>query len=105
MSRKIYKLCLVRGFTEAYHQLSEEGKQSIWNEVESAMKKADSKMVTPYYNCRWSNEQYQTFFIIEYPDADAAIADATHMENANWHRYINAETILAYDGGMETANT
>ncbi len=99
MSRKIYKLCLVKGFTEAYNLLSDEGKKDVWGKVESAMGKAGSKMITPYYNCRWSNEQYQNFFIIEYPDAEAAITDTTNLEQADWYRYIIAETILAYDGG------
>jgi hypothetical protein len=103
MSKKIFKLCLVKGFTEAYRQLSEEGKKEIWDKIGSFADNSASKMITPYYNCRWSNEQYQTFFIIEYPDIEAVIAETNNNEQADWYRYIIAETILGLDGGSETA--
>jgi hypothetical protein len=58
MSTKIYKLCLIRGYTEAYYQLSEEAKEKLWEQVGHGIEAAGAKMATPYYDCRWSNDKY-----------------------------------------------
>jgi len=101
MSQKIYKLCLIRGYTEAYYQLSEEARKKLWDEVGSVIKKAGAKMSSPYYECRWSNDKYTTFFIMEYPNIEAAIADTDGVEKAEMFRYMMSETIL----GVESSET
>lgn len=97
MSQKIYKLCLIRGFTEAYYQLSEEARKKLWDEVGSVIEKAGAKMATPYYNCRWSNDKYSTFFTMEYPNIEAAIADTNGVEKAQLFRYMVSETIMGIE--------
>lgn len=57
MSQKIYKLCLIHGYTEAYYQLSQQEKEQLWERVSQAIEKAGAKMATPYYNARWSNDK------------------------------------------------
>lgn len=100
MSQKIYKLCLIRGYTEAYYQLSEEEKKKLWERVGNAIDKAGAKMATPYYNCRWSNDKYLIFFTMEYPNVEAAMIDTAGVEEAQLFRYLVTETIL----GIEAAN-
>ena len=100
MSRKIHKLCLIRGYTEAYFQLPEEEKKKLWEQVTEAIEKAGAKMATPYYNCRWSNDKYVTFFIMEYPDIESAISDTAGVEKAGLFRYMVSETILGYEEGQ-----
>jgi hypothetical protein len=95
MSPKIYKLCLIRGYTEAYYQLSEAEKSKLWEQVGNVIEKSSAKMATPYYNARWSNDKYMTFFIMEYPDIEAAMADTEGVEKAELYRYLVSETILA----------
>jgi len=101
MSQKIHKLCLVRGYTEAYYQLSEEAKESLWAEVGKAIEKAGAKMATPYYGCRWSNDKYHSFFMMEYPDVESAIADTAGVEKAGLFRYMVSETILGIEEDAE----
>ena len=103
MSQKIHKLCLVRGYTEAYYQLSDEAKQKLWEEVGAALDGAGAKLVTPYYNCRWSTDKYRTFFVMEYPNIEAAIADTTGVEKAGLFRYMISETILGVEENLEVA--
>lgn len=103
MSKKIYKLCLIRGYTEAYYQLSEDEKKSLWERVGKAIEKAGAKMATPYYSCRWSNDKYHTFFTMEYPDVESAIMDTTGVEEAGLFRYMVSETILGIEEGVEGA--
>src|SRR5271157_4640776 len=101
MSRKIYKLCLIRGYTEAYYQLSEEARKSLWDKVFAVIEKAGAKMAGPYYDCRWSNDKYITFFMMEYPDVEAAIKDTAGVEKAELFRYMVSETILGIEQGKE----
>jgi hypothetical protein len=101
MSKKIYKLCLIRGYTEAYYQLSEEEKKQLWDHVTNAIEKAGAKMATPYYNCRWSNDKYLTFFTMEYPSVEAAMMDTAGVEEAGLFRYIVSETILGVEAAEE----
>ena len=105
MSKKIYKLCLIRGYTEAYYQLSEEEKKSLWDRVGQAIEKAGAKRVTPYYSCRWSNDAYHTFFTMEYPDIESAIMDTTGVEEAGLFRYLVSETVLGIEESAEEATS
>jgi hypothetical protein len=52
MPQKIYKLVLIRGYTEAYYQLTEVEKHALWEQVTKAVEGAGAQMTTPYYNCR-----------------------------------------------------
>jgi len=103
MSTKIYKLCLIRGYTEAYYQLSEDGRKNLWDKVGQAIDKAGAKMATPYYNCRWANDQYATWFTMEYPSIEAAMADTAGVEAAELFRYMVSETILGVEASAASA--
>ncbi|MFN8444899.1 MAG: hypothetical protein U0175_29200 [Caldilineaceae bacterium] len=60
-------------------------------------------MTTPYYNCRWSTDKYRTFFTMEYPNIEAAIADTAGVEKAGLFRYLVSETILGIEVSEEAA--
>jgi len=97
MSEPIYKLCLIRGYTEAYYQLSEEAKKALWDEVFKVIKAAGAEMLGPYYDCRWSNDQYDTWFTMKYPNIESAIADTDGVRKAELFRYMVSETILGIE--------
>jgi hypothetical protein len=94
MAQKLYKLCLIRGWKEAFYRLSEEEKQRLYQQVGTAIEKAGAKMASPYYNCRWSNDKYLQFFIMEYPNLDSAMQDTSGVEAIELFRYLDSETIL-----------
>ena len=98
MTQKIHKLVLVRGYTEAYYQLSEDEKATLWERVGEVIGTAGGKKITPYYDSRWSNDKYLLFFIMEYPDIESAISDTAGVEEIELFRYLVSETILAIDG-------
>jgi hypothetical protein len=100
MSQPIYKLCLIRGYTEAYYQLSEEAKKALWDEVFKAIAAAGAQMEGPYYDCQWSNDQYASWFTMKYPNIESAIADTAGVRKAGLLRYMVSETIL----GIEEKN-
>lgn len=97
MAQKIYKLCLIRGYTEAYYQLSAEEKEQLWQQVGQVIEVSGAKMATPYYDSRWSNDRYQSFFTMAYPTIEAAIADTAGIEKAGLFRYMVSETILGIE--------
>jgi len=97
MSQKIYKLVLVRGWTEAYYQLSEADKKKLGERIREVVAKAGAKMATPYYDCRWSNDKYATFFMMVYPDVETAIRDTASVEEIELFRYMVSETILGIE--------
>ena len=101
MAQKIYKLVLIRSYTEAYYQLPDEERQKLWIEVSKTIEGAGAKMASPYYECRWSNDRYKTFFTMEYPNIEAAIADTTGVEKAGLFRYLVSETILGIEVSEE----
>ena len=104
MSKKLYKLCLIRGYTEAYHRLSEDEKKSLWDQVGKAIEKAGAKIATPNFNCRWSNDKYTNFFVMEYPDVESAMMDTAGVEEAGLFRYMVSETILGVKEGEEATS-
>ncbi|MDQ4138020.1 MAG: hypothetical protein M3116_04155 [Actinomycetota bacterium] len=95
MATPIVKLCLIRGYTEAYHQLSDAERKELWDKVDAGLQKVGGKLVGPYYDCRWSNDKYASFFLLEYPDVDAVIAESANVEEAGLFRYMVSETILS----------
>ncbi len=95
MATRIVKLCLIRGFTEAYYQLSEDERKALFDKVGAGLDRVGAKMVGPYYDCRWSNDTYAMFFLLEYPNTDAAIGDTANCEEAQLFRYMVSETILS----------
>ncbi len=94
MSRQIYKLCLIRGYTEAYYQLTKEEKNAFWEKLSAEISGAGASMDGPYFDCRWSNDRYLTWFTMKYPDLDSALADSHGAEKVGLFRYLVSETIL-----------
>ena len=101
MSKTIYKLCLIRGYTEAYYQLTDTQKKAFWEEFGKLLEPTGAEMSSPYYDCQWANDKYLTWFIMKYPDLESAFAD-THMgQKIQLYRYLISETIL----GIEVEDT
>ena len=105
MAQPIVKLVLIRGYTEAYYQLSKEEQDQLMAQVIDAVTSVGAKGVGPSYNCRWSNDTYDSFFLVEYPDIDAAIADTAAVEKLGLFRYIVSETILAIPQASDDTNS
>ena len=94
MATPVIKLCLIRGYKEAYYQLSEDEQKKLWDGVFEGIQKTGAKMIGPYYDCRWSNDEYMMFFLMEYPDAEAAVAEIANAEKVGLFRYMESKTIL-----------
>jgi hypothetical protein len=90
----IYHLFIVRGFREAYYQLSPEVRDQFWARVGENTRAAGTKNLLICY-ARWSNEAYTAWGIDEFPNLQA-VQQSTRANEKNEHfRYIEAET---YEG-------
>jgi hypothetical protein len=93
MSKPVYKLVLGKGFTEAWHQLSNQEQNDLWAKVEEVGKRAGAKWLIAC-NSRWADEEIYDWVVIEYPDMEAYQKDVEELEKLNWWRYWSAKTIL-----------
>jgi hypothetical protein len=93
MSKPVYLLVLGKGFTEAWHQLSEAEQKDLWSKVEEVDKQAGAKW-TIICNSRWADEEILDWGVIEYPDIETYQKKVEELEKLNWWRYFSAKTIL-----------
>ena len=94
MSLPIVQLILIRGYTEAYYQLSDEEQEKLWTQVYNVITASGAKAIGPKYNTRWSNDTYAEFFMLEHPTIEAAIAYTSGIEQLELFRYVDRQSIL-----------
>jgi hypothetical protein len=93
MSKPIYLLVIGKGWTEAWHQLPSEEKDSSWSKVKEVDKRAGAKWLI-LCNSRWADEETFDWGVIEYPDMEAYQKKVEELEELDWWRYFSAKTIL-----------
>jgi hypothetical protein len=93
MSQPVYLLVLVKGWTEAWYQLSKEEQDSLWAKVEEVDKRAGAKWLVTC-DSRWADEEIFGWGVIEYPDMEAYQKKVAELEALHWWRYVSAKTIL-----------
>ena len=93
MSKPVYLLVTGPGYTEAWHQLSEEEQNSLWGKVQAADERAGAKWIIAC-DSRWADEAIMGFAVIEYPNMDAYQKKVEELQKLNWWRYFSAKTTL-----------
>lgn len=89
----IYHLFIVRGYREAYYQLSTEERDQFWARVGESGRTAGAKVLVGCYS-RWSNEIYPFWGVEEFPDLQA-VQQSKRINEKNQHfRYIESETYI-----------
>ena len=96
MSQPIFKIVLFRSMKEAYYHLTEDEQKKLWDKVMDGIKKNGVK-IHGQYDCRWSNDRYESFFLMEYPDTQALIKEIANATEAGLFRYVESETILGIE--------
>ena len=100
MSQTIYKLVL-GSYNDAYYRLSDEERQKLSEKCVEGIRKTGAKWIS-VYNCRWSNDEYQFFGLMEYPDAQAVIDEIANAEEAGLFRYLESKCILGIEIPMDS---
>jgi hypothetical protein len=92
MAGPVYKMFRAR-WKEAWFALSEEEQKTLGAKVVDALKQAGGKEVI-FCNSSWSSEQWWAFGVEEFPDLEAVQQHTKLLEELNWMRYVEAETLL-----------
>ena len=102
MDSSVHLLVLIKGWTEAGHQIAQtpEGQQ-LFQKVMASRDQSGCKVVV---NCdsRWSSQQWANFAVEVYPNLTALQEHMKRLTDLNWWRYIDITTVLgtSNEGGM-----
>jgi hypothetical protein len=86
MAGPVYKLFLVKGRSEAWHQLSQEEKDSLMAKHDESFEKAGGKPIL-YCDSKWSSGQWATFGVEEFPSIEAVQEHEKDLVEMDLHRY------------------
>src|SRR5262249_56518148 len=92
MAGPIYRLFLGKP-TEAWYQLSEDERRSLFGKLTAALAEVGGKEVITCTSS-WSTEQWPFFGIEEFPDVEALQKLAARHEEINWYRYVESMTVV-----------
>ena len=92
MAGPVYKMFYAR-MKEAWFQLSKEEQQSLFGKIEEGMKKVGVKsMIT--CDSSWNSEKWWFWGVEEYPNIEAVQEYANWLNEMDWFRYVESETLL-----------
>jgi hypothetical protein len=92
MAQPIYKMFRAR-FKEPWFALSKEEQDALSAKVGDALKQAGGKEVI-FCSSGWSSEQWWGWGVEEFPDLEAVQQHTKLLQDLNWLRYVESETLL-----------
>jgi len=92
MTKPIYVLFLARN-KEAWHQLSQEEKDTLMAKNSASLKQVGAEPVI-LCDSSWSSEKWMFFGILKFPDIGALKQHSDDRNEMEWHRYVYAESLL-----------
>ena len=92
MAGPVYKMFYAR-MKEAWFQLSKEERDSLFGKIEEAMKKVGGKPMI-ICNSSWSSEKWWFWGVEEYPSIEAVQEHTNLLNEMEWLRYVDSETLL-----------
>src|SRR6266498_992913 len=100
VSTTIRKLVLLKANREAFYQLTQEGRDHLFEKIGSNEASVGAKFLITCYS-RWCNEGSIAWGVVEYPDIQAVQKMADLHEKSDVWRYLEAETFLGIPMGEE----
>jgi hypothetical protein len=100
MAAPIYKLWMIKRQTEPYYALSRaEGEALIAQTGECFTGLGGKRLII--CDSGWASEQYRMWGIEEYPDLGALLSYHARLNELNWFRYIETESMLGMPPGTQ----
>jgi hypothetical protein len=93
MSKPVYLLFYVKGYTEAWYQLSKEEQEKLWSKAEEIGNSNGAKLLIAC-NSRWADEGTLAWGVEKYPDIETYQQKAEEYEKLEWWRYFSVKSIL-----------
>ena len=92
MAGPVYKMFHAR-WTEAWYQLSQEQREAMFAKMTETGKRLGAKQVV-VCDSSWNSEKWLFWGVEEYPNIEAVQEYAKLLDEINWFRYCEAETLL-----------
>ena len=92
MAGPIYHMFRAR-WKEAWFQLSKEERDTIFDKIGEALNKVGGKPVI-ICDSSWDSEQWWFWGVEEYPSIEAVQEHARLLNEVEWLRYVDSETLL-----------
>ena len=92
MAQPIYKHFRGRS-KEAMHQLTQEEQANLLAKVDEALEKVGGERII-LCNAGWSSDQYSVFGVEIFPDLAAVQKFRELLDELNWFRYVESESLL-----------
>jgi hypothetical protein len=92
MARSIYKLFTFKP-TEAWYQLSEDGKKKHKAQLVEALEKVGGKEIILCFS-GWNSEQILGWGVEEFPNIEAVQKHHSLLVALNWFRYFDSNSYL-----------
>jgi hypothetical protein len=89
----IYKLWMMKRFTGAWWQLSEQERHSLRVKVQDALKQVGGKQILQCHSA-WSTEEWTHFGVEEFPNIEAVQKHTQLLHELNWPRYVESVSVL-----------
>ena len=96
MTQPIYKFWRMRP-TEAWYQLSQEEKDSLMGKLSAVFDEVDAEDLVQCTSL-WASEEWMYFGIHKYPDLEALQKHYKSLQELNWTRYMESETMIGSEG-------
>lgn len=100
MAGPIYKMFYMR-MKDAWFQLSKEEQNAMLAKLGDAMKSVGGKPVVMCESA-WASEKWWVWGVEEYPSIEAIQEHTRCLEDLEWFRYCESETLLGTAYPMET---
>lgn len=99
MTGPVYKMFRAR-WKEAWFALSDEEQKTLGAKVRAALNQAGGKELV-FCDSTWSSEQWWGFGVEEFPDIESVQQHTRLLDELNWMRYVESETLLGTAIGSE----
>jgi hypothetical protein len=92
MAGPIYKMFRAR-WKEPWFALTQEEQDALTTKVQAALEQVGGKSLV-FCDSSWSSEQWWGFGVEEFPDLEAVQQHTKLLQDLNWMRYVESETLL-----------
>ena len=92
MAGPVYHMFRAR-WKEAWFQLSKEERDTLFGKIGEALTKVGGKPVL-ICDSSWNSEQWWFWGVEEYPSIEAVQEHANLLNELEWLRYVDSETLL-----------
>ena len=92
MNGPIFKFFRLR-WTSAWYELGKAEQDAVMAKNSDLRQQFGIKM-TLLCNSSWSNERWMAFGVEEFPDMDSVHKHSAALQELEWFRYIDSETML-----------